>query len=121
MGFEPQIRDLLGDMPEKTARQTIFFTATWPKEVQNLANEFLSDPVQVNIGDGDSLNANKAITQKIILCQQKDKQRELFKILKNVNTESNTIPSLIPKTIIFVARRADCDNLADQLRFFSSF
>ena len=32
MGFEPQINDIVQSLPEK--RQTLFFSATWPKEVQ---------------------------------------------------------------------------------------
>ena len=39
------------------------FTATWPREVQKLAREFLKDPIQVNIGATDTLNVNVDITQ----------------------------------------------------------
>lgn len=52
MGFEPQIRKIVEQLPSaEEYRQTVFFTATWPREVQQLAAEFLSDPVQINIGD----------------------------------------------------------------------
>merc|ERR1719424_116154 len=47
MGFEPQIRKILKCLPRR--RQTFMFTATWPKEVRNLAADFLHNPVQVNI------------------------------------------------------------------------
>lgn len=63
MGFEPQIRTIIDMIPKK--RQTLFFTATWPKEVQRLAREFVSNPVQITIGDAGKLNANKSITQHI--------------------------------------------------------
>lgn len=63
MGFEPQIRTIFDNVPTK--RQTLFFTATWPKEVQRLARDFVSDPVQITIGDVGKLNANKSITQHI--------------------------------------------------------
>ena len=48
MGFEPQIRKIIGNITED--RQTLMFSATWPKEIQDLANDFLKDPVQMNIG-----------------------------------------------------------------------
>ena len=41
MGFEPQIRQIVAHVPPE--RQTLFFTATWPREVRRLASEFLRD------------------------------------------------------------------------------
>jgi len=37
MGFEPQIRDILKNV--RADRQTLFFSATWPKEVEYLAQD----------------------------------------------------------------------------------
>ena len=45
MGFEPQIRRIVQRWPDQ--RQTLFFTATWPREVRSLASEFLSEPVVI--------------------------------------------------------------------------
>eukprot|EP01048_Picozoa_sp_COSAG05_P008715 COSAG05_NODE_679_length_7979_cov_22.454442_3_plen_109_part_00 len=42
MGFEPQIRTIVRHLPVN--RQTLFYTATWPKEVRRLASEFLRAP-----------------------------------------------------------------------------
>ena len=61
MGFEPQIRKIFKELPQR--RQTLMYTATWPKEVRKMAAEFLNNPVQVNIGNTDLLTANKSITQ----------------------------------------------------------
>lgn len=61
MGFEPQIRKIVNEIPPR--RQTLMFTATWPKEVRKIAGDLLVNPVQVNIGSVDELAANKAITQ----------------------------------------------------------
>lgn len=61
MGFEPQIRKIVKEIPNR--RQTLMFTATWPKEVRKIAADLLVHPVQVNIGNIDELVANKAITQ----------------------------------------------------------
>ena len=63
MGFEPQIRKILARAPP--ARQTLFFTATWPKAVVRVATAILTNPIKVNIGDTDSLVANKDISQVI--------------------------------------------------------
>merc|ERR1719162_2238481 len=64
MGFEPQIRQIIDMLPPK--HQTLMFTATWPREVQKLAREFLTDPMQVNIGGkGGKLVANKDVLQII--------------------------------------------------------
>ena len=51
MGFEPQIRQIIDQI--RPDRQTLMWSATWPKEVQALARDFLKDPIQVNIGSLD--------------------------------------------------------------------
>lgn len=61
MGFEPQIRKIVKEVP--SCRQTLMYTATWPKEVRRIAADLLVNPVQVNIGNSDELVANKSITQ----------------------------------------------------------
>jgi ATP-dependent RNA helicase DDX5/DBP2 len=59
MGFEPQIRSIMANVPENSKRQTLLFSATWPKEIQRLAFDFLSNPIQINVGEINRLNANK--------------------------------------------------------------
>jgi ATP-dependent RNA helicase DDX5/DBP2 len=54
-------------------RQTLMFSATWPKEVQRLAQEYLNDFIQVTIGSLD-LSANKNITQIIEVCSEFEKR-----------------------------------------------
>lgn len=65
MGFEPQIRKIVKEVP--TRRQTLMYTATWPKEVRKIAADLLINPIQVNIGNVDELVANKSITQVLFL------------------------------------------------------
>ncbi|KAH9636426.1 hypothetical protein HF086_013480 [Spodoptera exigua] len=60
MGFEPQIRKIIEQI--RPDRQVLMWSATWPKEVQNLAEEFLHDYIQINIGSL-SLSANHNILQ----------------------------------------------------------
>jgi ATP-dependent RNA helicase DDX5/DBP2 len=45
MGFEPQIRKIVSQI--RPDRQTLMWSATWPKEVQGMARDFLKDPYQV--------------------------------------------------------------------------
>ena len=44
MGFEPQIRSVLGQV--RPDRQMMMWSATWPKEIQQLAGAFLQNPVR---------------------------------------------------------------------------
>jgi ATP-dependent RNA helicase DDX5/DBP2 len=114
-GFEPQIRAILNDLPAE--KQLLMFTATWPKSVQNLAATFLKDPVHVRIGDNE-LHANKAITQNIIVLRNSRgsvKHEALLNLLKEINPSENKTPNKIPKCIIFVSRKDDCDFFRDML------
>ena len=45
MGFEPQIRKIVSQI--RPDRQTLMWSATWPKEVQGLAKDFLRNYYQV--------------------------------------------------------------------------
>jgi len=111
MGFEPQIRTIIATIPQD--RQTMFFTATWPKEVQTLAREFLRNPIEIKFGDTNNLNANKAILQKIIMVTESEKYDALKKVLQELNP--NEAPDSVPKSIIFVSRKSSCDHLANDL------
>ncbi|GAB4849222.1 hypothetical protein Ancab_004033 [Ancistrocladus abbreviatus] len=102
MGFEPQIRKIVKEVP--TRRQTLMFTATWPKEVRKIAADLLMKPVQVNIGNVDELVANKAITQYVEVLSPMEKQRRLEQILRSQEPGS--------KIIIFCATKKMCDALA---------
>lgn len=54
-------------------RQVLMWSATWPKEVRNLAEEFLNDYIQINIGSLQ-LAANHNILQIIDVCQEYEKE-----------------------------------------------
>jgi superfamily II DNA/RNA helicase len=49
------------------------WSATWPKEVQNLAEDFLRDYIQLNIGSL-TLAANHNILQIVDVCQEHEKE-----------------------------------------------
>ncbi|GJD08527.1 ATP-dependent RNA helicase DBP2-A [Galdieria sulphuraria] len=80
MGFEPQLRQIISQV--RPDRQTLMFTATWPKEVREIAHEFLRrDHIRVTIGTLD-LTANKNIDQTIEVCEESDKPLRLSKLLE---------------------------------------
>jgi ATP-dependent RNA helicase DDX5/DBP2 len=105
MGFEPQIRKIVNEVP--TRRQTLMYTATWPKEVRKIAADLLVNPVQVNIGNVDELVANKAITQHIEILAPMEKHRRLEQILRSQPPGS--------KILIFCSTKKMCDQLARNL------
>ncbi|CAM9155607.1 unnamed protein product, partial [Discosporangium mesarthrocarpum] len=110
MGFEPQIRTIIAETPLK--RQTLFFTATWPKEVQRLASEFLRSPVRINIGTAGKLNANKSIKQHIEVVDERDKADKLWELLKNLHQSPPEADH--KKTIVFTGKKRICDKLANE-------
>lgn len=116
MGFEPQIRSVVAQLPSE--RQTLLFSATWPKEIQNLAHDFLKpNAIQINVGDVDTLVANKDITQTILMISESEKTSKLEELLKEAsgeNSDSNGAKEH-PKIIVFVSKKITCDELANQL------
>ncbi|GFT88575.1 probable ATP-dependent RNA helicase DDX5, partial [Nephila pilipes] len=54
-------------------RQTVMFSATWPKAVQRLAEDFLDVYVQVNIG-ALQLSANHNIMQIVDIVEENEKE-----------------------------------------------
>ncbi|CAN1817894.1 DEAD-box ATP-dependent RNA helicase 46 [Linum perenne] len=105
MGFEPQIRKIVKEVP--TRRQTLMYTATWPKEVRKIAADLLVNPVQVNIGNVDELVANKSITQYVEVVPPMEKHKRLEQILRSQEPGS--------KVIIFCSTKKMCDILARNL------
>jgi ATP-dependent RNA helicase DDX5/DBP2 len=132
MGFEPQIRSIVEQIP--TSRQTLLFSATWPREIQRLARDFLrKDSIQVNVGEVNALVANKDIEQNIVMCSEDEKMDKLKEILDRLVEEHKTAAEqdksgssngkLRPvnnakahgKTIVFVAKKVRCHDLANEL------
>jgi len=113
MGFEPQIRKILREVP--TRRHTMFFTATWPKEVRKLAEDFLHNPYQVQIGNRDELKGNQDITQMVKVCQQYEKNGQLIRALQEHHLMGGNITQGA-KGLVFSATKRGCDQLERQLR-----
>ncbi|XP_018785840.1 PREDICTED: ATP-dependent RNA helicase DBP2 [Bactrocera latifrons] len=102
MGFEPQIRRIIKQI--RPDRQVLMWSATWPKEVRNLAEEFLDNYIQINIGSL-TLSANHNILQIVDVCEENEKDNKLIKLLSEISAESET------KTIIFVETKKRVDEI----------
>ncbi|KAM9314591.1 putative ATP-dependent RNA helicase DDX5 [Pholidichthys leucotaenia] len=107
MGFEPQIRKIVEQI--RPDRQTLMWSATWPKEVRQLAEDFLKDYVQINIG-ALQLSANHNILQIVDVCSDMEKEDKLIRLLEEIMSEKEN------KTIIFVETKRRCDELTRRMR-----
>ena len=103
MGFEPQVRAVLGQI--RPDRQTLMWSATWPKRVQELANTFLKNPVRIRIGS-DELSANPNVTQEFVFCPWNQRLDRLVDILQQRKGQ---------KILIFTSKKMNADLLADEL------
>ncbi|OBT88363.1 hypothetical protein VE02_02345 [Pseudogymnoascus sp. 03VT05] len=106
MGFEPQIRRIVEgeDMPGVQGRQTLMFSATFPRDIQMLARDFLKDYVFLSVGRVGSTSEN--ITQKVEYVEDMDKRSVLLDIL---HTHGAGL------TLIFVETKRMADSLSDFL------
>ncbi|KAF3088998.1 DEAD-box ATP-dependent RNA helicase [Orbilia oligospora] len=106
MGFEPQIRRIVEgeDMPGVTSRQTLMFSATFPRDIQMLARDFLKDYVFLSVGRVGSTSEN--ITQRVEYVEDHDKRSFLLDIL---SAHQGGL------TLIFVETKRMADTLSDFL------
>ncbi|XP_068606478.1 probable ATP-dependent RNA helicase DDX17 isoform X5 [Brachionichthys hirsutus] len=107
MGFEPQIRKVVDQI--RPDRQTLMWSATWPKEVRQLAEDFLKDSVQINVGALE-LSANHNILQIVDVCMESEKDHKLMQLMEEIMAEKEN------KTIIFVETKKRCDDLTRKMR-----
>ncbi|XP_046899914.1 probable ATP-dependent RNA helicase DDX5 [Hypomesus transpacificus] len=107
MGFEPQIRKIVDQI--RPDRQTLMWSATWPKEVRQLAEDFLKEYVQINVG-ALQLSANHNILQIVDVCNDMEKEDKLLRLLEEIMSEKEN------KTIIFVETKRRCDEITRRMR-----
>ena len=107
MGFEPQIRKIIGQI--RPDRQTCMWSATWPKDVRQLASDYQSDFIQVNIGSMD-LSANHRITQVVEIVSEMDKRDKMIKHLERIMEEKDS------KILLFTGTKRVADDITRFLR-----
>merc|ERR1719188_962572 len=91
----------------------MFFTATWPKSVRNLANEFVRNAYTVTIGNRDELKGNQDITQIIKTCSFREKNRLLVVVLRQGGVADTNNGAA--KGLVFASTKRICDTLAETL------
>lgn len=79
MGFINDVRKLLTVLPTK--RQTLFFSATMPKEISHLADDILNNPIKIEVTPVSS-TADK-VSQAVFFVKRADKKSLLAGILEN--------------------------------------
>jgi ATP-dependent RNA helicase RhlE len=97
LGFLPQVRRILETMPEK--RQTMLFSATIPIEIQNLATQYLRDPVSVTVGAPTATAAGAQ--QQVVFVSLEQKLPCLIALLTD---EEGTC-------LVFTQTKAEADSL----------
>lgn len=104
MGFEPQIRNIVerADMPIE-GRQTMMFSATFPRNVVRIADSFLHQPVMLRVGRVGG--AASSVTQVVLYVSGHDKTRTCVDLLQRT-------PG---KTIVFVNTKRSADQLEYEL------
>lgn len=116
MGFEPQIRRIVQseDMPRVGQRQTLMFSATFPKKVQELARNFLENYIFLAVGRVGSTSEN--ITQQVFLVEESEKRSFLLDLLSGsgISQQNGGIrPDSL--TLIFVETKKGADSLENFL------
>ena len=84
MGFVHDVKKIIAKVPVK--RQTLFFSATMPNEIQQLANTILTNPEKVEVTPVSS--TADTIQQQLFYVEKNDKRALLAHILKDKNIKT---------------------------------
>jgi superfamily II DNA/RNA helicase len=105
MGFIPDIERICGLLPPR--RQTLFFSATMPPEIQRLTARFLRDPIKIEVARQNS--TAETIEQRLVRTSNKpeDKRAALRALIRAEDGLTNAI--------IFCNRKRDVATLARSL------
>ncbi|MFH1022314.1 MAG: DEAD/DEAH box helicase [Planctomycetota bacterium] len=102
MGFIPDVRRIVAALPKK--RQTLFFSATLPPDIQRLAGTIVTDPVRVEVTP--AATTVEAVEQKIYFVEKADKRELLVELLKD--------PTIV-RALVFTRTKHGADRVERQL------
>jgi ATP-dependent RNA helicase DDX3X len=105
MGFEPQISQVINefDMPGPDDRQTLLFSATFPREVQELARAFMRDDgIRIEVGMQD---APTLIEQRFVYVPEGRKFSTLLDVIRDLDGQ----------TLVFAERKVAVDRIEEYL------
>jgi len=103
MGFIPDLERIFKLLP--FTRQTLFFSATMPPEIQKITEEYLFSPARVEVAR--QATAAESITQEAIKCDRMAKREVLRRLIRD---------NKVKNAIIFCNRKRDVDILDRSLR-----
>ncbi|KAK1578707.1 hypothetical protein Q3G72_032549 [Acer saccharum] len=109
MGFEPQIKKTVDqmDMPPPGVRETLLFSATFPKEIQRLASDFLSNYIFLAVGRVGS--STDLIVQRVEFVHETDKRSHLMDLLHAQRETETRVKQAL--TLVFVETKKGADAL----------
>lgn len=96
MGFEPQITRIVSNI--RPDRQTVMFSATFPRQVELLARKLLNDPIEILVGGRSVVNAD--ITQFVEIRPSEDRLLRTLEILGQWHDKGKVRP--ISKLLILI-------------------
>ncbi len=103
MGFLPDVKRIIAKLPKK--RQTLFFSATMPPDIRQLADQLLVDPVSVAVTP--PATTVERIDQHVFFVDKGNKPRLLIEILKR--------DPAIQHTLVFTRTKHGANRLVEQL------
>ncbi|KAI0722844.1 P-loop containing nucleoside triphosphate hydrolase protein [Earliella scabrosa] len=106
MGFEPQVMKIVNNI--RPDRQTVLFSATFPRQMDSLARKILRKPLEITVG-GRSVVA--AEIEQIV--EVRDEDSKFNRLLEILGQTYNEDPEC--RTLIFVDRQEGADNLLREL------
>ncbi len=107
LGFIHALKQIVRMLPAK--RQTLFFSATMPKTIQQLADQFLSDPVQVSVAP--QATTAERVDQYVTFVQQAEKQALLTMMLRYGFSETGNMD----RVLIFTRTKHGADRVVKLL------
>ncbi len=105
MGFIPAIKRIVRSCPPKTHRQTLFFSATFNRDVLSLAEQWLFQPVKVEIEP--SQVTNETVEQLVYIVSTEQKYDLLYNLVQL---------DAFDRVIVFANRRDQVRRLAEMLK-----
>lgn len=106
LGFEPQVMKVVNNV--RPDRQTVLFSATFPKQMDALSRKILQKPIEITVG-ARSVVAPE-IQQLVEVCSEDNKFLRLLELLGNLYVNDDDV-----RTLVFVDRQEAADSLLRDL------
>jgi len=105
LGFKAEMEEIYDLLPK--ARQNVLFSATLNKNISNIKNIILNDPIVIKVKDENEGKELDQIKQLAYLVEEDDKGPLLRHIIKSKK---------IKQVLVFASSLYKADNIADKLR-----